>query len=182
MAHIRRSRQVFQGKRLSVHQADVELKDGSTHVFEHVRFGDVSAILPILADGRLVLIRQFRPAAGRSMIEIPAGHIEPGESPEHAARRELEEETGYTAAQWEQLTRFFPSTGKLAETMFLYLATELEPGRPRPDEVEELDTVIVTLAEAFDHVRTGEIGDAKTYLALLLAANQDRRCLATSDD
>ncbi|MBI3893905.1 MAG: NUDIX hydrolase [Candidatus Wallbacteria bacterium] len=112
----------------------------------------------------------MRPAVGRALVELPAGHLEPGESPDAGARRELEEETGYTAAEWRLLARFYPSCGKLSEQMHLFEARGLTPGRSRPEPNEDLEVVTATVPEALQMARRGDIADSKTLLGLLLAA------------
>ena len=123
--------------------------------------------MPVTADGRLVLVRQYRYAVQQDLLEIPAGHIDPGESPDEAARRELIEETGYTAGTWRKLADFFPAPGFTDERMHLFLATGLRPGEPSPEDDESIECVSIPLEEALDLVRKGEVADAKTLVALL---------------
>lgn len=120
------------------------------------------------ADGRLLLVRQYRHATGRWMLEIPAGRLEPGEDSLSAARRELEEETGHRAARWRHLRSFFPAPGFCSERLDLFLATELEPvpgGGRAPDADEEIEVVRRHPGEL-----VAESDDAKTLLAALLVA------------
>jgi ADP-ribose diphosphatase len=124
-------------------------------------------IIPVLEDGRIVLIRQFRYAAGQSLWELVAGHKEPGEDPAKGARRELMEETGYTAKRLRKLFDIFPSPGLLGERMDIYLAEGLTKGKARPEEDEKISAKIVTLAEAERWIREARICDAKTIAGLL---------------
>jgi ADP-ribose pyrophosphatase len=113
------------------------------------------------------LIRSRRLTVGQTLVEVPAGTREPGEPPLETARRELEEETGYRAAGWQELARFYASPGILSEEMIVYLATELTPGPPRREENEEIENLVVSWAEAMAMVDRGEIRDGKTLVALL---------------
>ncbi|MGL4943561.1 MAG: NUDIX hydrolase [Thermoguttaceae bacterium] len=125
------------------------------------------AIVPILDDGSILLERQFRVAVGANLIEIPAGTLEPDEPPATTARRELREETGYTATELELLTTFYPSPGILQETMHLFLATGLIAGPTDLEDGEEIEVFQVPLAEAVDMVFQGQIRDAKTIVGIL---------------
>jgi ADP-ribose pyrophosphatase len=124
-------------------------------------------VIPVLEDGRIVLIRQFRYAAGQYLWELVAGHKEPGEDPARGARRELMEETGYTAKRVRKLFDIFPSPGLLGEQMDIYLAEGLTKGKATPEDDEKISTKIVTLAEAERWIREAKICDAKTIAGLL---------------
>ncbi|MDE3169852.1 MAG: NUDIX hydrolase [Acidobacteriota bacterium] len=124
-------------------------------------------IIPVLADGRIVLIRQFRYAAGRYLWELVAGHKEPGEDPVSGAHRELTEETGYTAVRIRKLLEIFPSPGLLGERMDIYLAEGLTKGKANPEDDEKISRKIVTLAQAERWIREAKICDAKTIAGLL---------------
>ena len=130
------------------------------------------AILPILRDGRIVLVRQLRVAVDAELIELPAGTLEPNESPVSTARRELIEETGYTAKNVSQITSFYSSPGFMREEMFLFKATDLIPGPTNMEDGEKIVTVIVTLDEALSMIARGEIKDAKTIIGIYWYSNQ----------
>lgn len=132
-------------------------------------------IIPVLEDGRIVLIRQFRYAAGQDLWELVAGHKEPGEDPARGARRELLEETGYTAKRIRKLFDIFPSPGLLGERMDIYLAEGLTKGRAKPEDDEKISQRIVTLGEAERWIRQAKICDAKTIAGLLYYAKFVRR-------
>ena len=117
---------------------------------------------------RVCLLRNRRPNVGDTLIEIPAGTLEPGEAPEHAAPRELAEETGYQAARWRKLVEFFPSPGVLSEKTHLYVAEGLTAGAMRPERDEELEPFDVPWKEAVSWALDGTIRDAKTLVAILL--------------
>jgi ADP-ribose pyrophosphatase len=134
-----------------------------------IRHPGAVVVLPVLAGGRIVLVRQYRHAVGCSLLELPAGTLDRGESPLVCARRELEEETGWRARRWRRLSQFYGAPGVLSELMHLFLARDLVPGQAQPDPDEELQTVILTLRQALAQVRSGVIQDAKTIIGILLA-------------
>jgi ADP-ribose pyrophosphatase len=141
--------------------------DGRQHAKQIIRHPGAVVVLPLLADGSVVLIRNYRAAVDRQMIELPAGTLEPGEDPVAAAHRELAEETGYRARSMELLTSFFSSPGILDEKMHLYLATGLEPGETDLQDDEEIEPLVLPWQEALALGRSGQIEDAKTLIGLL---------------
>lgn len=128
-------------------------------------------ILPILPDGRVILIRQFRIAADRFLYEIPAGMKEPGEEPVETAKRELKEETGYSATQWTPLPSFYASPGYLTERIDLFAATGLVAGESALEDGEDLSLFIADQETIRRMIDNGEIEDAKTLVALLTLFN-----------
>jgi ADP-ribose pyrophosphatase len=126
------------------------------------------AILPLVDSSHVCLLRNRRPVVGATLWEIPAGTLEPGEAPDHAAVRELAEETGYAAGSLRKLTQFYPSPGVLDEITHVYLATELTPGAMRLEADEELAPHVVAWSEALAWALDGTIRDAKTLVAVLL--------------
>lgn len=159
----------FAGRIFSVYCETHTLPDGRPAEFELVRHSGGAAVLPILDDGRVVLLRQFRPAAGGMLWEIPAGRLEPGEAPADCVIRELREEAGYRAGRLDRLGELLPAVGYSTERIHLFLARDLEmvPQAPEPDEY--LEVIVLTATEALALVDRGAIPDAKTQLALLLA-------------
>ncbi|MDR3197767.1 MAG: NUDIX hydrolase [Planctomycetaceae bacterium] len=123
-------------------------------------------ILPILDDNRIVLIRQHRVAVDETLIELPAGTLEPNELPIATARRELIEETGYTAKNITSVMTFFASPGFVHEEMHLFKATGLIPGPTALEDGEKIETLIVALPQALHMIANGEIKDAKTIIGL----------------
>ena len=126
------------------------------------------AILPLLDDDRICLIRNERIAVGKTLIELPAGTLEPNEPPRRTAERELQEETGYLAAHWHELNGFFMSPGILNERIHLFVARDLTPGPPAREADEVIDNLVVPWEEAIAMVLRGEIEDAKSVAGLLL--------------
>ena len=141
--------------------------DGRMHTRESVQHPGAVVVLPLLEDGRVCLIRNYRSAVDRTLIELPAGTLEPNEDPLQTARRELEEETGYRARAIEPLCQFFMSPGILNERMHLYLATSLTAGPTRLEAGEQIEPWVVPLSEALAMIEDGRIEDAKTLVALL---------------
>ena len=124
-------------------------------------------VMPCLADGRVVLVRQFRYAVGQSLWELVAGSLKPGERPLAAARRELVEETGYRARKFNLLLKFFPSPGFLSEEMHLVEALELTLAKAEPEEDERIEVGRFTRTELREMMASGKIRDGKTLIGLL---------------
>jgi ADP-ribose diphosphatase len=168
------SETVYSGKLITVRKDTVRLPNGKTTEREVVEHSEVVAILPVLEDGRLVLVRQYREAVGKALLEIPAGGVDEGETPEEAARREMVEETGYRVGALDRICSFYSSPGFLTELMHLFVARDLEPGEPT-EENDELEVVLLTQDDAMQRLWDGEIIDAKTVAALALYAQPDTR-------
>lgn len=148
----------------------VELPDGHRTRREVVEHGEVAAVVPLSQQGEVLLVRQYRLPTGRALLEVPAGGIDPGETAEEAAQRELEEETGYRAGRLRRLCGFYVSPGYCQEYIHLFLADDLRPSRGHRDEDERITVVRVPLEEALALVEKGEIQDAKSIIGLLLGA------------
>ncbi|MGC8529131.1 MAG: NUDIX hydrolase [Leptospirillia bacterium] len=143
---------------------------GKHQPFEIVRFGQGVAILPITADGRVVLIRQLRPAVGVAILEIPAGKMEVGEEILESARRELFEETGIEGADLHLMQSIYTTPGFCDEVIHLVMARGGTVGRPHPEEDEWIDPpLFLEREELRSRVALGEVRDAKTLVALGLA-------------
>jgi ADP-ribose pyrophosphatase len=142
--------------------------DGQTASVQFVRHPGSVAILPILSDGRICLIRNRRLTVDKTLIEIPAGTREPDEPPLETAHRELAEETGYRAGRMEELISYYPSPGILSERMHIYVAHDLTPGDAAREANEEIENYLVSWDEALALIDCGEIADGKTIVALLL--------------
>jgi len=158
---------LFKGVRFHVVSLTQTMPDGSSHERQIVRHPGAVAVIPLLDDQRICLVENYRAGVDETLLELPAGTLEPGESPEQTALRELAEETGYRAGRLEQLTMFYTSPGILDERMFLFLATELEPGRQALEAGEQIEPRICTWSETLEMIRRGRIRDGKTLVGLL---------------
>jgi ADP-ribose pyrophosphatase len=160
------SKMAFQGKLLTVRVDTVRTESGRETTREVVEYPGAVAILPVLEDGRVVLVRQFRYATGRSLLEVPAGTREPGEAPEVTAARELHEEVGYEADSLELMFRYFISPGWCSGELIAYRATGLRDIGATPEQDEDLELVTIDLADVPSLIASGEIADGKTISTL----------------
>jgi ADP-ribose diphosphatase len=144
-------------------------KKGEVEI-EIVHHNGGAGTLPLFDDGMVALVRQWRYPLARYSLEIAAGRIEPGHTPEETAARELEEELGYRAGELQKIGEFFVAPGYCEEKIFVYLARKLEPGEQNLDDDEEIEVVRMPFAEALARVHSGEIDDAKSIITLLLAS------------
>jgi len=153
--------------RFRVERLRAPLPEGRWFDREVVRHPGAVVILPLLDDGRVVLLRNYRPTVERELIELPAGTCEPGEGLIETARRELAEETGYHAEQLDPLMAFYPSPGILDERMHVFVARKLTPGPQRLDSGEQLQPFIADWEQIAALLREKRIEDAKTLAVLL---------------
>jgi ADP-ribose pyrophosphatase len=158
---------VFAGRVLDVAVEKHRLPDGRESSFEIIRHPGGAAVLPVLADGRILLIRQFRPAIGEMVYEIPAGRLEPDETARECAGRELMEEVGYSAAEILPLGGFWSTVGFCDEYIHLFLGRDLVAVEQNLEPDEIIDLCPMPFGEALVKVKNGEILDGKTQLALL---------------
>ena len=161
-------RRVYEGKVLSLDVDDVLEPGGVRATREVVRHRGSVAALPVHEDGRMVLVRQYRYAVDAMVWELPAGRLDPGESVEDAARREMVEEVGLQARRLEPLATFYTTPGFCDETMHLFRATGLTAVAARPEADERIEARAFTLQEAEEMIRRGEIREGKTLVALLM--------------
>lgn len=168
-AEVLERRQIFTGRVVNLSVERVVLPNGSTTDVEIVRHSGAVAVVAVDDRNEVLLVRQYRHAIGEWLLEIPAGKLEPGEDPLACVARELEEETGFRPGRIEPLGRIWPTPGFSDERIWLYLASELEPGKQdlEPDEV--LSVVRMPWAEALASARDGRICDGKSISALLRA-------------
>jgi ADP-ribose pyrophosphatase len=159
---------VHQGRKITV-QLDVTTQpDGSELRRDVILHPGAVVIVPLIDSATVCLLRNYRFVIEQTLWEVPAGTLEPGETPEATARRELLEETGYVAQHWRKLGQFYASPGVLNEIMHLFLAHDLTPGPAQPEAGEEIEVHQVPLADALRWCVDGTIRDLKTITALLL--------------
>ncbi|MDA4116377.1 MAG: NUDIX hydrolase [Thaumarchaeota archaeon] len=157
---------LYRGRAVAIRKVAIEMPTGRRGTRVIVEHPGSVAVVPLLDDGRLVLIRQFRLAAGGVIWEIPAGHIERGEEPEACARRELEEETGYRAGKVESLFEAYLSPGSSTELMRFFLATGLEKREQRTEEDEMISVEPLEVEKVVRMIASNEIRDAKSIAAV----------------
>jgi ADP-ribose pyrophosphatase len=172
------SEEIYRGRIFDV-TVDTVREGGQTYKREIVHHPGSAAIVAVFDDMTVALVRQYRHAVVRYLLEIPAGTLASPERPEEGAARELEEELGVRAARLEKLSEFFVSPGFVEEKMWVYLATDLTETAQRLEEDEMLEIVRVPFARALEMVASGEIEDAKTIIGLAAAAA--RLGIATAD-
>lgn len=156
---------IFSGKLITLQVEHVQLPNGKLATREVVKHPGAVAVLA-LHEGKMLVVEQYRKAMDRLLVEIPAGKLDPGETPETAAIRELEEETGYTAQTLQHIASFYTSPGFADEIIHLYAADQLMQGEARLDEDEFLQCTSLTLDEAKAYIESGRIRDAKTITAV----------------
>ncbi len=168
------STEVFAGTLLHVRRDNIRLPDGNPATREFVVHPGAALMVPVLADGRLILERQFRYPLDQVILEFPAGKIDPGETPLATARRELIEEVGYTAATWREIGTIHPQVGYSNEAITVFEATKLTHVGAQLDDGEFLDVVVLTETQLLIAVDAGEVTDGKTLAALLLWQRRTR--------
>ena len=167
------SENVFDGVLLHVRKDEVELPNGHKSVREWIKHPGASSVIPLLPDNQIILVKQFRYPVGEVTLEVPAGKLDvEGEDPLECAKRELSEETGYTAGKLEKLTTIATTVGFSNEMIHLYAATDLTPGEKHPDDDEFINTVKIPLTAALQLVESGKIIDAKSIISILLLAKR----------
>ena len=159
-------RNIYTGKVVTLNIDTVQLPNGVTVDLETIRHPGAAAVVPMQENGIVVLIRQFRHAAGGFIYEIPAGKLSPGENPLHCAARELEEEVGYRASSFELLSSIFTAPGFADEVIHVYKATGLTKGHQQLDRDEVLEIVEMPLDQAIRLIQDGTIRDGKTIVGL----------------
>ena len=163
------SEQKFSGRLIDLYLDQVELPNGETTTREWIDHPGAVCLIPILPDGKICLIRQFRYGPGEEFIEIPAGKLDAGEAPLDCAYRELEEETGYRTNKLTFLTNIYPAIGFSNEKMWMYLAEDLVASTNNLDKDEFLELLPTPLDEALEWVWSGKITDVKTIIGILWA-------------
>ncbi|MBI4318160.1 MAG: NUDIX hydrolase [Chloroflexi bacterium] len=161
---------IYSGRVINLRVDTVRLENGAITRREIVEHRGAVAMVPVDDRDNVILVRQFRKAVERGLVEIPAGTLEPGEDPLICAQRELQEETGFTADRLERITGFFPCPGYSTEFIHVFLATGLRPAELAGDEDEDIEVIEVPFEDALAMVDKGEICDAKTIVGLLSCA------------
>ncbi len=165
------SKTVYKGKVFDVVEAKIR-EEENEYKREIVTHGGSGVVVPVFADKTIALVKQYRHPAKKFLLELPAGTVEDGETPEECALREVEEEIGMKAGKIEKLIEFYVSPGFLEERMHLFLATELVGSKQNLDDDENILIEKFTFEEAFEKIRTNEIEDAKTIIGLILAGKR----------
>lgn len=164
------SREVYKGRLISLRVDDIEMPNGHRSTREIVEHPGAVAILAFAPDERLVFVRQYRQAAERLTLEIPAGTLGAGEDPYGCAVRELKEETGFAAHTFARVCSFYTAVGFCTELLHLFTASDLEAGDQAFEDDEDIQVLTLSVAEALDAVRDGSIVDAKTVAGVFWAA------------
>lgn len=161
------SQRIHDGRAVSLRVDTVRKPNGKVTDREIVEHSDAVAVVVLDSRDRVILVRQYRKAVGKTLLEIPAGGVDPGEQPINSVRRELQEEIGYLPNKIDKLGGFYSAPGYCTEYLHLYLATYLIPSRLEAEDTDEIEVVRVPLAKVSDLIASGEICDAKSIAGLL---------------
>jgi ADP-ribose pyrophosphatase len=162
------SREIYTGRVIDLRVDEIEVKPGLNVRREVVSHPGAVVVVPLDANERVIWVQQYRYAASKPLLELPAGTLEHDEPPEECARRELVEETGLAAASWNALGGFFTAPGFCTEYLHAFAATDLTPEHADGDEDEDIEVVTLTIEESLARIDAGEIEDAKSLAALFL--------------
>ena len=165
---IRKSREIYQSRIIRLCDDEIEFADGRKFRREILHHPGAVAIVPVLEKGKIILIKQFRYAAGDFLWEIPAGTLEKGETIRQCAHRELKEEIGYSARRLKRMVNFYPTPGVSSEIIYIFKASGLIKAEPHREEDELLKQKKFSFKEAIELIKKGKIIDAKTIIGLLL--------------
>ena len=160
------SHHVYEGRRVSLRIDEITDRPGHTFTREIVEHPGAVVMIPITADGRIILVKQWRRSASKVLIELPAGTVEKGEPPAETAARELQEEIGYRAGRLTEMGGFFSAPGVLTEYLHLYLAEDLQESHLDPDDNEKIEVLTVTITDAIQMIEEGVIEDAKSIAGI----------------
>jgi ADP-ribose pyrophosphatase len=161
------SQRIYDGRAVKLRVDTVRKPSGKIATREIVEHSDAIAVVVLDSRDRVILVRQYRKAVGKTLLEIPAGGVDPGEQPINSVRRELQEEIGYLPNKIDKLGGFYSAPGYCTEYLHLYLATFLIPSRLEAEDTDEIEVVRVPLAKVSDLIASGEICDAKSIAGLL---------------
>ena len=166
------SRRIYQGKTVGLRVDEVEMPSGRRSTREVVEHPDAVVVVPLDNEGGVYLVRQYRQAVDKHLLELPAGGVEPGEGPEACVERELREEIGMRPGRVERLVGFYSAPGFCTEYLHLFLARDLHPDRLPAEDAEVIDVVRVPLKEIPRLIASGKIEDAKSIAGLLLVLSK----------
>ncbi len=161
------SEQIYQGRAVKLRVDTIEKPDGKKTTREIVEHADCVAVVALDERENVVMVRQYREAVGKTLLEIPAGGIDPGENAEESVRRELQEEIGFLPQKIEKIGGFYSTPGYCTEYLYLYLATDLKSSRLRAEDTEDIEVVKVPLPQIPALIASGDICDAKSIAGLL---------------
>ena len=161
------SQQIYSGRAIKLRVDTIEEPDGKTTTREIIEHADCVAVVALDKQNNVVMVRQLREAVDKTLLEIPAGGIDPGEEPVDAVRRELQEEIGFLPQKIERLGGFYATPGYGTEYLYLYVATDLKPSQLKAEDTENIEVVKIPLSKIPALITSGEICDAKSIAALL---------------
>jgi len=161
---------IYKGKILNLILKQARMPNGRVTTREIIDHGDVIMVAPILNNGKIIIVKQYRLAAQKITLELPAGRMDPGETSTESVHRELREETGYIAKKLKKLISFYPAIGYSTEKIHFFVARNLTQKDPDPDEDEFIDVIKLSLPQALKKVESGEIVDSKSILGILYLA------------
>jgi ADP-ribose pyrophosphatase len=161
------TQQIYEGQAVKLRVDTVRKPNGKVTTREIVEHADAIAVVVLDSKDRVILVRQYRKAVGKTLLEIPAGGVDPGEQPINTVRRELQEEIGYLPNKIDKLGGFYSAPGYCTEFLHLYVATYLIPSQLKAEDTEDIEVVRVPLAKVPDLIASGEIADAKSVAGLL---------------
>ena len=165
---------LYTGRKITLRKVSVKLPSGKVLTRDIVNHPGSVAILPLLDDDTLILVEQYRTAAGKTMLEIPAGTMDRDEDPEKCARRELLEETGFQAKKMIKIAEYYPSPGYTSEKMHFYIATGLTQKKQNQDEDENITVKTMKVKQIRRKIGKGEIEDMKTICSILMLKFNDK--------
>jgi len=169
---INNCKEIYSGRVFKMVRENVTLENNVTMDIDSIRHPGASAIVPLNKDNKIIMIRQYRHAAGGYIWEIPAGTLKQGEDPLECAKRELIEETGFSGSKWDKLGEIIPVPGYSDERIYIFLAEDLKPAKQDLESDEILDVHEILLHDAFLMIKQGKIQDSKTICGFFMALNQ----------
>lgn len=164
-------RNVYTGHVINLHVDEVKKPSGQIVIREIIEHNGAVAIISLDSDNNILMVKQYRYAAAKTLLEIPAGGIEHGETPEAAVLREMQEETGYMPGRIEKIGGFYSAPGFTTEFLHIFLATELVPGKLIAEDTDDIELIRVPLDKIESMISSGEIEDAKSIAGLLMYLN-----------